>query len=173
VAIGTEIDQLYPLKGIKLRVNSENVLELKGDMIFSAYATTQKEMSNNDWLKTKDKVIWNGHYLSIKGRNDQMIITGGENIAPEWIESLIHPVIEMSSQINDIAIGKIPHKEWGHTIVALINGDVTVFKEWLQQHPIEKKYQPKICLQVKKIPRNSMSKIDRRAVQVIIDQYYH
>ncbi len=55
-------------------------------------------------------------YLYIAGRKKEMIISGGENIYPAEIESVLinHP------KIHDTAIVGTPDPKWGETVVAFI-----------------------------------------------------
>ncbi|MCU7832265.1 MAG: AMP-binding protein [gamma proteobacterium symbiont of Lucinoma myriamae] len=193
IAIGRTPDKLKILDGIETQLSDNNVLEIKGDMIFSGYTDIKKEQFENQWFMTHDRVKLDNNDLSIIGRNDYMIISGGKNIAPEHIESLL----ERSPVSGDFAIGKIANssyidnnaqiqnkdsnQNWGDTIVALFceeevqlcvgeeqfSGGIDELKCWLKEN-IQPAYQPRVILSVKKIPRNSMGKIDRKAVQIII-----
>ncbi len=55
-------------------------------------------------------------YVFLAGRKDDMIIRGGENIAPAEIESVLaaHPAVE------EVAVVGVPSEEWGETVAAAI-----------------------------------------------------
>jgi len=61
-------------------------------------------------------------YLTVFGRKDNMFISGGENIHPEEIESLL-PYID---GIQEALIVPVRNKEFGHRPVALIKADSRV-----------------------------------------------
>jgi fatty-acyl-CoA synthase len=69
------------------------------------------------WLHTGDM----GHFdedgfLFISGRKGDMIISGGMNIFPSEIESVLlaHPTVA------DVAVIGLPHEKWGETVCAVV-----------------------------------------------------
>lgn len=86
-----------------------------GELVIRGYSTmmyywdepekTRKALSEDGWLKTGDKFVINKEgYGSIVGRLKDIIVRGGENIAPKEIEDLLntHPDI-VESQIVGVA----------------------------------------------------------------------
>lgn len=172
IALGETPQQLTPLDGFHLQLDHNSILSISGDMLISAYAQGDTDgcyinsnAFNQTYFKTSDQVNWDGKFLSILGRNDNMLISGGKNISPEYIESLLGAY----AGIDDVAVGKIPHEEWGDTIVVLFSGDEGDFKYWIEAH-IPREYQPRVLYKVAQIPRNSMGKIDRKSLQILIDK---
>jgi len=172
IALGRSPQKLTILQGFDSELTDKGILKIRGAMLFSGYAHTTKRYSAHDWFITHDKVILKAHHLSIIGRDDYMIICGGRNIAPEYIEALI-----MSAKIvNDIAIGKHHNAEqgWGDSIVALFttheaeSQDAAHFKLWLKKN-INTSYRPVFVFKVDSIPRNAMAKVNRRKVAQIIN----
>lgn len=179
IALGTTANQLKLLDELEVKLMPDKTLNLKGPMVFIAYVNSgiaycENSTFINSWFATNDRVTWDGNYLSVLGRNDDMIISGGENIAPQYIESLL----QASDVVEDIAIGKcqdVKHNmsevsdndEWGDTIVALIVGDLEKFKLWVK-NKIKVSYQPRVFIPVKQIPRNQMGKVDRNAIKKLI-----
>ena len=55
-------------------------------------------------------------YIYLAGRKDDMIIRGGENIAPAEIESVVqsHPGVE------EVAVFALPSEEWGQIVAAAV-----------------------------------------------------
>ena len=55
-------------------------------------------------------------YLYLLDRRDDLIITGGVNVYPAEIEQrlIVHP------SVADVAVVAVPHPEWGHQVVAVI-----------------------------------------------------
>ncbi|MCK5697884.1 MAG: AMP-binding protein [Gammaproteobacteria bacterium] len=175
VAIGRTPEKLKIMDGFSAKLTPEGVLKLKGDMIFSGYTDRFIKAVKQYWFITEDKVVLEKGYLSIIGRNDNMIIVGGENIAPEWIESLLISKPSSTDFFSDIAIGYSQHENWGHTIIALFcvpkiiqnNASIEAFECWIK-HNIPSHYQPRQLIKVNKIPRNNMGKIRRTAIQQLI-----
>lgn len=56
--------------------------------------------------------------FKIKGRYDNVIITGGKKVSPEEVESKITPLIE-----EEFLITSRPDEKWGERIVLLIEGE--------------------------------------------------
>ncbi len=188
IALGKKLDKLLPLKGFKLRTDNNNNLYIKGNMVFSHYLhkepsaheeplahKTPHEHSScfdNGWFKTSDKVIIEQGQLTIIGRNDYMIIFGGENLAPQAIEIMLLK----APMITDIAVGSIKHDTWGQSIVALIEKSLSHmerenFKIWLKKN-IRSACRPRLFIPVSGIPRTELGKINRRRVQSIINSKY-
>lgn len=170
IAIGRSPEKLKILDGFDVKVSPEGVLKIKASMVISAYADSSVNSSiESEWLATNDQVELDKRYLKIIGRSDHMIISGGKNIAPEYIEELL----SSSPGIDDIAIGKyIPSDggdAWGNTIIALVCGDIKQLKQWLEGH-VKPCFQPKIFVAAKTIPRNALGKIDRKKLQLILDK---
>ena len=177
IAIGRQADCLELLPGLSARVDTKGVLQLKGEMIISAYAAQHikenKECFDQGWFKTSDLAQLKGRTITLSGRNDHIIITAGKNISPQFVEDLLSKVPD----IDDFAIGKYRNiksdNEWGDTIVALISthqGQVNIenFKLWLSEN-IQPVYRPRLFIMVDQIPRTALGKIERIKIQSIID----
>lgn len=172
IAIGQESNQLELLAGISARIDSNGILQLKGEMIISQYA--EQSSLDNGWLNTNDLVQINGNTLSVIGRNDHLIIRSGENIQAETIEQLFSKM----PGVNDLAITKYRSEtsanEKGDSIVILISNnykkiDIKLIKNWIKEN-IKTFYQPDYILQIDKIPRTSLGKINRGALQSIVNK---
>ncbi len=179
IALGKKLDKLLPLKGFKLRTDNDNNLYIKGDMVFSRYLYKEPSAHNkhsacfdNGWFKTSDKVTIDQGQLTIIGRNDFMIISGGENVSPQAIETMLLK----APMITDIAVGSTKHDVWGQSIVALVSESLTEkqldsFKIWLKKNILSAR-RPRLFIPVPGIPRTELGKIDRRRVQSIINSKY-
>ncbi len=176
IALGKQVDQLIPLKGFELRTDEDNNLHIKGDMVFSHYLNKESQDASscfeNGWFKTSDKVRIEQGCLNIIGRNDDMIISGGENLSPQAIETMLLS----APMITDIAVGTIKHDAWGQTIVALVEQSLTErelenFKKWLKKN-IPSACRPRLFIPLSTFPRNELGKLVRRRVQTIIKAKY-
>ncbi|MGH7860235.1 MAG: class I adenylate-forming enzyme family protein, partial [Candidatus Binatia bacterium] len=69
------------------------------------------------WLRTRDMgwVDADG-YIYLAGRKDDMIIRGGENIAPAEVES----VLQSHPDVEDVAVFGLPSEEWGQIVAAAV-----------------------------------------------------
>lgn len=95
------------------------------------------------WQLPGDTGVWDKDgYITIKGRTDDMIITGAENVHPVIVENALksHPAL-----IDSFVVG-VPSKKWGETIVAYVAlKDPTITEkdldEFCRKHPDLGKYQ--------------------------------
>ena len=83
---------------------------------YSPHEETSEAMRGG-WLQTRD-IGWMDEdgYLYIAGRKNDMIIRGGENIAPAEIEAVLepHPAVEEAAVIG------VPDEEWGEEVKAVV-----------------------------------------------------
>jgi len=72
---------------------------------------------DDGWLRTRDMGWVDGDgYIFLAGRKDDMIIRGGENIAPAEIEA----VLQSHPDVEDVAVFGIPSEEWGQIVAAAV-----------------------------------------------------
>ena len=75
------------------------------------------ECFRGDWCSVGDMARrdTNG-YITLVDRKSNMIISGGENIYPSEVESILgaHP------KIKDVAVIGVPHEKWGEAVQAVI-----------------------------------------------------
>lgn len=115
------------------------------------------------WLLTRD-LGWidEDGYIYLTGRKSDMIIRGGENIAPDEIEAVLetHPDVEEAGVIG------IPDEEWGERVAAVVacRPGATVREEELIEYCRERlaSYKkPERVFFVEALPRNAMGKVLR------------
>jgi long-chain acyl-CoA synthetase len=87
---------------------------MKGYASESGAAMSQLE---GGWLRTRD-MGWvdEDGYIYLAGRKDDMIIRGGENIAPAEIEA----VLQSHPEVEEVAVFGVPSEEWGQIVAAAV-----------------------------------------------------
>jgi acyl-coenzyme A synthetase/AMP-(fatty) acid ligase len=77
----------------------------------------QAQRFRGGWLYTGDLATWDaGGYVTIVGRKDDMIISGGESVHPTQVEEVLneHPAV------RDSAVVGLPDPRWGELVVAYV-----------------------------------------------------
>ena len=107
-------------------------------------------------------------YLSIVGRNKDLIISGGYNIYPKEIEL----VLDEQPGVVESAVVGVPHPDFGETVVGVLvvdsdsvdigNIEISV-KEQLARFK-----HPRQLVIVDALPRNTMGKVQKNLLR---DQY--
>jgi acyl-CoA synthetase (AMP-forming)/AMP-acid ligase II len=105
-------------------------------------------------------------YLYIAGRKDDMIIRGGENIAPAEVEAALqsHPAVEEAAVIG------LPDIEWGQRVAAFVvarpgaSVSAEELMEFCRQRLATFK-KPEVVRFVGELPKNPMGKILRRELR--------
>jgi acyl-CoA synthetase (AMP-forming)/AMP-acid ligase II len=90
------------------------------------------------WLYIGDLATWDDdEYVTIVGRKDDMIISGGENVHPTQVEAVLaeHP------GIADAAVVGLPDPRWGEVVVAYVVAsdsslDAAACEAHCHQHPM-------------------------------------
>ncbi|MBU4484281.1 long-chain fatty acid--CoA ligase [bacterium] len=95
-----------PLKGVQLRLEADNEIFVRGDVLFKEYykkpEATQNVLDKDGWFATGDIGEFSKDgFLRITGRKKDIIITaGGKNIAPQQVEGLI----QKSKYIDQVVV---------------------------------------------------------------------
>jgi acyl-CoA synthetase (AMP-forming)/AMP-acid ligase II len=128
-------------------------------------------LTADGWLPTRD-MGWldEDGYLYIAGRKDDMIIRGGENIAPAEVESVLqsHPAVE------EAAVVGVPDLEWGQRVAAFVvlrpgaSASPGELGEFCRQRLASFK-KPEVITVLDELPKNPMGKILRRELRAPVD----
>lgn len=173
VAIGTQPGCLDLLDGFEVCLSERGTLKLKGKMIAASYSNSEQEITTDDWFETHDLAKLDQRSLTILGRDDFAINSGGECLSVEYIEQLIEPAIEQSQgTIQDIAVGSVDNDIWGHSVAVLVCGSCDALQEWVdlywESEGIASKFKPRVFVGCDFIPRNEMGKVERFRVQELL-----
>ena len=94
------------------------MIEIKGDNVFSGYWKMKKQTNNSF---TKDGFFVTGDlgkfssdgYLSIIGRDKDLIISGGLNVYPKEVELLL----DQNPNVKETAVIGVPHRDFGKRLL--------------------------------------------------------
>jgi len=91
-----------------------------------------------------------------------MIISGGENILPVEIES----VLSLHEAVAEVAVVGLPHPRWGQHVTAFIARRGEVDKEaldaWCLKSELAAFKRPREYVFIKEVPKSPVGKILRR-----------
>ncbi len=177
-----------PLPGVELRIASKEgevlpqgeigLIEVRGPNVFKGYwrmpDKTAAEFRADGFFITGDlgRIDDNG-YVHILGRDKDLIISGGFNVYPKEIESLID---ELPGVIETAVIG-LPHRDFGEGVTACIVAakDSTLTERDVLDALADKlaKFKhPKRVLFVEELPRNTMGKVQKNLIRETFSKLY-
>ncbi len=100
--------------------------------------------------------------LFITGRVDDMVISGGENVSPVEIES----VLSLHPGVGEVAVVGLADERWGQRITAFIvragDGDGDALDQHCKSSDLADFKRPREYIFVKQIPKSPVGKILRR-----------
>ncbi len=161
-----------PLPGVEVRIADEiGNLQVRGPNVFAGYWNlpdkTAEDFTKDGFFNTGDlgRLDADG-YVSIVGRTDDMIITGGLNVYPREIEC----VIDDLPGVRESAVIGVPHPDFGEAVIVIVvseddaapsEDDVTrAAKRNLANYKV-----PKRVVFVEELPRNAMGKIQKGSLR--------
>jgi O-succinylbenzoic acid--CoA ligase len=150
------------LAGMELAIADNGRIRLRGQQLMLGYLDGGG-LDNDGWLTSGDlgEIDADGQ-LTVIGRADDMLISGGRNVHPQEIESCLAGC----PGIRDVAVSGLPDPVWGDLIVALVVGSTDL--EALQAHA--RHYLPAAALPrrityLDSLPHNAAGKLDRPALR--------
>ena len=150
----------------------EVLVDAAADATFSGYlgqpdATAEKLVDG--WYRTGDIAVWLGDGdLELRGRVDDMIVSGGENIHPEEIET----VLRQCGGVRDVAVIGIPDERLTERVVACVVADGTnreVLDAWCLASPLADYKRPRGYVFLDELPRNAANKVLRRELRAMAE----
>ncbi|MQA13695.1 MAG: AMP-binding protein [Pseudonocardiaceae bacterium] len=108
----------YPLDGVRLRLSPARRIEVAGPVLATGYLGRPDDPTFRDgWLRTSDLGQWETDgTLRVLGRADDVIVTGGVNVAPADVEAVLDP---MPGVWATCVVG-LPDAQWGQRLVAAV-----------------------------------------------------
>lgn len=142
------------------------ICDLEGDEAFEAYWNRDDANAKSiraGWYFTGDTgYIDADGDLFVTGRMDDMIISGGENISPVDIES----VLSLHPAVDEVAVAGLQDERWGQKVVAFVKtrGDITpeALNEHCRTSDLLNFKRPREYVFVREIPKSPVGKILRR-----------
>jgi O-succinylbenzoic acid--CoA ligase len=144
-----------PLRGVELDVGADGEILVRGAMV------ARGALSADGWLHTGDRGRLDADgRLHVEGRIKDLIVTGGEKVAPAVVEAALtsHPAVA------DAGVVGLADPDWGEAVTAYVvlraEAAPEELRAWcrdrLAPHEV-----PKRVLEVHELPRNAAGKLLR------------
>ncbi|WGW03528.1 malonate--CoA ligase [Tropicibacter oceani] len=170
-----------PLPGVQVKVCDDQgnelprgeigVLEVRGPNVFKGYwqmpEKTAEELRANGFFITGDLATQGADgYVTIVGRGKDLIISGGYNIYPKEIESLLD---DQPGVLESAVIG-VPHPDFGESPVAVLVAEKGAAPDLSQieaaiTKALARFKHPKRIFVVDALPRNTMGKVQKNVLR--------
>jgi len=170
-----------PLPGVDVRIadgegnalpqGEIGMIEIRGPNVFQGYwrmpEKTKAEFRKDGFFITGDMgLISPDGYLSIVGRGKDLIITGGLNVYPREIESLLDDL----AGVEESAVVGLPHDDFGEGVTAFLvvkegaqvteSGVLEALGDRLARFKL-----PKRVIVLDQLPRNTMGKVQKSSLR--------
>ena len=168
---GVELKITDPSTGESLPQGEPGMIEVRGPNVFQGYwqmpDKTKEELRDDGFFITGDiGVIDADGYVSIVGRQKDLIITGGYNVYPKEIELIFdeHPAVLESAVVG------LPHPDFGEAVACIVvpekGASISVKElEAMVQDRLARFKQPKAIFVVDELPRNTMGKVQKNVLR--------
>ncbi|WP_106507429.1 AMP-binding protein [Brachybacterium timonense] len=176
-----------PLDGVRLRIEDPDE-EGAGRLLISSptlalgYLTADGELlaagtthEGAPWLRTSDLARLENDLLTVIGRADDVIITGGRKVLPQDVERAIDRSLMLRDIVTDAVVVGVPDSEWGERIEALVvlsqlvepTEATALVHSALRTSEVPGWMIPKRVHAVSELPLLGIGKIDRSAAQAL------
>lgn len=162
-----------PLDGVEVRL-VDGLVQVAGPHLATGYLDTDDQPFTTDetgrrWLTTHDLGELTGGRLTIRGRADDVIISGGVNVNPHDVEAAL------AGLPGEWVVVGVPDPEWGQRVVAVTTAggvapeapgapDPLVAVQRATAH-LPPACRPKQVVRVDGFPLRPTGKLDRRGIQ--------
>ena len=171
VPTGTQI-RVASKTGTFLPDGTAGEVVIRGPGVMAGYANNPAATAEaffGEWFRTGDRGALRDGYLFLEGRIKEMIIRGGENIAPAEIEQalLSHPAVR-----DAVSFG-VPDDKYGELVGAAVTLEAAADVKDLIAHCRERLAAFKVPSRIDvlpEIPRTATGKIQRRRVAEVVLQ---
>ncbi len=168
---GVELKVCDPSTGAELPTGEIGQIEVRGPNVFKGYwqmpEKTAEELRADGFFITGDL----GHidadgYVTIVGRNKDLIISGGYNIYPKEIEL----VLDDQPGVLESAVVGVPHPDFGETVVGVLvaqkgaSPDLDAIQGAVSDSLARFKHPRKLVV-VDALPRNTMGKVQKNVLR--------
>ncbi|UFU02495.1 AMP-binding protein [Ruania suaedae] len=165
-----------PLEGVQVRTSGPSGrIEIAGPVLATAYLSPDGsapeepapdggselvEQEGRRWLRTTDSGRLEQGRLSVLGRLDDVLVTGGLNVHPAEVERRL-----AAAGFGECVVVGVPDETWGQRVTAVVAGPATLaqVRDAVGGGPLA----PQAVVSVPDLPRRGPGKPDRRAATAL------
>jgi acyl-CoA synthetase (AMP-forming)/AMP-acid ligase II len=158
--------RIFDDTGVEVSPGTSGRIFVGSEMLFEGYTGGGDKDRYGSLMATGDV----GHFdaagrLFIDGRDDDMIVSGGENVFPAEVEDLLSGM----AGVREVAVVGVPDDEFGQRLRAVVclDAGVRLTERQLQDHVRDHLARYKVPREVvfmDQLPRNATGKIVKRAL---------
>ncbi len=163
-SLAKRMDELQVLPNVELKIDTNNLLFVKGMTCLSEDILGNNILDNEGWLATGDFASYSDSKLKILGREKDVIISGGKNIQPLQVEARLAGILP---ELQFVALG-LPDEKWGERLVVAIytqnqisHSDLELLVSKIKSE-LSEELKPKEVYVCSKLPRTSSGKFRRQ-----------
>ena len=175
---GVELKITDPATGATLPQGEVGVIEVRGANVFQGYwqmpEKTREELREDGFFITGDLARLDADgYVTIIGRGKDLIISGGFNVYPKEVETLLD---EQPGVLESAVIG-VPHPDLGEVAVGILvrqkgqEPDLDQIAAAMGQ-ALARFKQPRKLVVVDELPRNTMGKVQKNILRQSYDRLF-
>ncbi|WP_017590909.1 AMP-binding protein [Nocardiopsis ganjiahuensis] len=161
--LGTRIAVLDE-RGEEVPQGSRGAIHVGNEMLFDGYTSGRTKRTTRGLMETGDRGYVDGHgLLHVAGRDDDMIVSGGENVFPRPVEEAI---VTMPA-VREVVVTGVPDEEFGQRFAAYVvpyEGS-SVDPNEIRMHVREELGRfsvPRDVVVLAELPRNATGKVVKR-----------
>ncbi|HEX5018214.1 MAG TPA: o-succinylbenzoate--CoA ligase [Actinomycetes bacterium] len=153
-----------PLAGVAISIGPDGRIRLRGPMLFDGYLGDGTAEWVDGWLVTNDVGRLVDGRLTVDGRVDHIINSGGVKVPAEAVEQAL---LELPFVEQAVVVG-LSDDEWGKRVVAVVTpaSDVSGMRDAVRGR-LPDEWLPREVVGVDALPWLAPGKVDREAVRRI------
>ena len=167
---GVSIRIADPQTGTVLPQGEVGVIEIKGPNVFQGYwkmpEKAAAEFRDGYFVSGDLGLIDARGYISIVGREKDLIISGGYNVYPAEVETALDEL----AQVRESAVIGVPHPDMGEGVIGVVVPAVSGFADGdalkaALKDKLARFKQPRRIMFVDELPKNGMGKVQKNVLR--------
>ncbi|WP_324649502.1 AMP-binding protein [Georgenia sp. H159] len=162
-----------PLDGVEVEVDADSRIWIAGPVLARGYLDDERadresfpERSGRRWLRTADRGVLADGVLTVLGRLDDVIISGGVNVSAAAVEQALGEL----AGVGDVVVVGVPDDHWGALVTAVVSGDGAPGLARVRDHVaglLGRHLAPRALVHVGELPLRGPGKVDRIAAAAL------